>query len=204
AGRVTWSKLNSTDKFLLPLVSYYQLVVGSHMQEIIELRQSYIRGLVPNKLLEHITVRLTSVNTAKTLMQSFVSIVWNSFYESIWKERKVKIAGKEKTSVNNTNASSSEVCLEKSTLLLNDSEKDIEEKSHKPLAYLTRLSDLSVNWYDNSQLGATRQPVDVSFLYQDSNNSWTGSDAGSIAPELANHLVLSLFDHILANILKLN
>ncbi|CAG8606594.1 2057_t:CDS:2 [Gigaspora rosea] len=32
---------------------------------------------------------------------------------------KVKIAGKEKTSVNNTNASSSEGCLEKSILLLN-------------------------------------------------------------------------------------
>ncbi|CAG8569577.1 23391_t:CDS:2, partial [Gigaspora rosea] len=50
------------------------------------------------------------------------------FYESIWKERyrliglwekeegKVKSAGKGKTSVNNTNASSSEVCLEKSAL----------------------------------------------------------------------------------------
>ncbi|CAG8754174.1 8773_t:CDS:2, partial [Gigaspora rosea] len=43
AARVTWSKLSSTDQFLLPLVSYYQLVVGSHMQEIIELRRSYMR-----------------------------------------------------------------------------------------------------------------------------------------------------------------
>ncbi|CAG8769050.1 21114_t:CDS:1, partial [Gigaspora rosea] len=42
---------------------------------------------------------------------------------------KVKSAGKEKTSVNNTNASSSEVCLEKSALVLNDSKKGIEEKS---------------------------------------------------------------------------
>ncbi|CAG8825783.1 4790_t:CDS:2, partial [Gigaspora rosea] len=27
AARVTWSKLSSTDQFLLPLISYYQLVV---------------------------------------------------------------------------------------------------------------------------------------------------------------------------------
>ncbi|CAG8763736.1 3702_t:CDS:1, partial [Gigaspora rosea] len=43
---------------------------------------------------------------------------------------KVKSAGKGKTSVNNTNASSSEVCLEKSALVLNDIKKGIEEKSH--------------------------------------------------------------------------
>ncbi|CAG8611678.1 14327_t:CDS:2, partial [Gigaspora rosea] len=41
----------------------------------------------------------------------------------------VKSAGKGKTSVNNTNASSSEVYLEKSALVLNDSKKGIEEKS---------------------------------------------------------------------------
>ncbi|CAG8794958.1 5807_t:CDS:1, partial [Gigaspora rosea] len=47
----------------------------------------YMRGLVPNKLLEHLTLRLTSANIAKTLMQNFVLIVWNGFYESIWKEQ---------------------------------------------------------------------------------------------------------------------
>ncbi|CAG8622117.1 4534_t:CDS:2, partial [Gigaspora rosea] len=99
-------------------------------QEIIELRRSYMRGLVPNKLLEHLTFRLTSANIAKTLMQNFVSIEKKrkakKKHTSI---EKVKNAGKGKTSVNNTNASSSEVCLEKSALVLDNSKKGIEEKS---------------------------------------------------------------------------
>ncbi|CAG8671853.1 18136_t:CDS:2 [Gigaspora rosea] len=117
AARVTWSKLSSTDQFLLPLVSYFQLVVGSHKQEIIELRQSYIKeqcrliGLWEKE--EGITIK----EKRRKAKKKHTSI------------GKVKSAGKGKTSVNNTNTSSSVVYLEKSALVLNNSKKGIEEKS---------------------------------------------------------------------------
>ncbi|RIB27164.1 hypothetical protein C2G38_2161366 [Gigaspora rosea] len=62
-------------------------------------------------------------------MEWFLRIYMERTVSTYWALGKRRSAGKGKTSVNNTNASSSEVCLEKSALVLNDSKKGIEEKS---------------------------------------------------------------------------
>ncbi|CAG8612517.1 7996_t:CDS:2, partial [Gigaspora rosea] len=130
AARVTWSKLSSTDQFLLPLVSYYQLVVGSHMQEILELCRSYMWGLVPNKFLEHITIQLTSngvdlLGFGKKKKASLSKRKEVRPRRNTHLKEKLKLSGKKRQ----VSTSSSKIGLEKSTLLLNDSKKGIEEKS---------------------------------------------------------------------------
>src|SRR5260363_264500 len=84
---VAWSKLKREDRLILTKKDLKILVCGTTREEELLLRTNIIKGLFTQITTENITNKLGSRKTASQIIETFLHIGWNSFFDFIWKPR---------------------------------------------------------------------------------------------------------------------
>ena len=87
ALELTWNMLKETDTKSCDQNDLRDILYPRERAKRYSVRLEFLKGLVCKSTLEELLLVIKSSAVCKSILQFFLQVFWNSFYEEVWKER---------------------------------------------------------------------------------------------------------------------